>query len=32
LVDALEGLGLGKHHDIAIARFDSQGASLRVVD
>jgi beta-ribofuranosylaminobenzene 5'-phosphate synthase len=32
LVDALEGLGLGKHHDIAIARFDSQGASLRIVD
>lgn len=32
LVDALEGLGLGKHHDIAIARFDAQGASLRVLE
>ena len=32
LVDALEGLGLSKHHDIVIARFDSQGASLRVVE
>jgi predicted sugar kinase len=32
LVDALEGLGLGKHHDIAIARFDTQGASLRVLE
>ena len=31
LVEALEGLGLAAHHDIVIARFDSQGASLREV-
>ena len=29
LVEALEGLGLAAHHDILIARFDSEGAALR---
>ena len=32
LVDRLESLGLGKHHDIVISRFDSQGAVLRVIE
>jgi len=30
LVERLESLGLGRHHDIVISRFDSQGAILRV--
>ncbi|MGI9177010.1 MAG: hypothetical protein ACR2IT_04040 [Pirellulales bacterium] len=32
LVDRLESLGLGKHHDIVISRFDTQGAVLRVIE
>ncbi len=32
LVDRLESLGLSDHHDIVIARFDSQGAVLRVIE
>jgi beta-ribofuranosylaminobenzene 5'-phosphate synthase len=32
LVDRLESLGLGRHHDIVIARFDSQGAVLRELE
>ncbi len=32
LVDQLETLGLAKHHDLVIARFDTQGAVLRVVE
>ncbi|MCE9630238.1 MAG: hypothetical protein K8S94_05905 [Planctomycetia bacterium] len=32
LVDRLETLGLGEHHDIVIARFDAQGAVLRVIE
>jgi predicted sugar kinase len=32
LVDRLDSLGLAKHHDIVIARFDAQGAMLRVVE
>jgi predicted sugar kinase len=32
LVDRLDQLGLAEHHDIVIARFDTQGASLRIVD
>lgn len=31
LVEILDRLGLAKHHDIVIARFDSQGAVLRQV-
>jgi len=32
LVDRLERLGLGRHHDLVIARFDTQGASLRAIE
>ena len=32
LVEILDRLGLAKHHDIIIARFDSQGAVLRQVE
>ena len=32
LVDRLESLGLSEHHDIVIARFDAQGAVLRVIE
>lgn len=32
LVDRLESLGMGRHHDIVIARFDGQGAVLRVTE
>ncbi len=31
LVDRLDQLALGDHHDIMIARFDTHGASLRVI-
>jgi beta-ribofuranosylaminobenzene 5'-phosphate synthase len=31
LVDRLDHLALGDHHDILISRFDTQGASLRVI-
>jgi predicted sugar kinase len=31
LVEQLEELGLGEHHDVVIARFDPQGAALREV-
>ena len=31
LVEALERLGLAKHHDVVIAKFDTQGALLREV-
>ena len=31
LVEALDRLGLAKHHDVVIARFDSQGAVLREI-
>ena len=32
LVDRLESLGLGRHHDMVITKFDSQGAVLRVIE
>lgn len=32
LVEALERLGIAKHHDLVIARFDSQGAVLRQLE
>lgn len=32
LVDRLESLGMGKHHDMVIAKFDAQGAVLRVIE
>jgi beta-ribofuranosylaminobenzene 5'-phosphate synthase len=32
LMESLENLGLGKHHDMVIARFDAQGAVLRVME
>jgi predicted sugar kinase len=32
LVERLDSLGLGAHHDMLIARFDPDGASLRVVE
>lgn len=32
LVEQLETLGLADHHDLVIARFDTQGAVLRVVE
>lgn len=32
LLERLDTLGLGRHHDMLIARFDSQGAVLRVVE
>jgi predicted sugar kinase len=32
LVETLDRLGLAKHHDITIARFDSQGATLREIE
>lgn len=32
LSERLDALGLAKHHDIVIARFDGQGAVLRVVE
>jgi beta-ribofuranosylaminobenzene 5'-phosphate synthase len=32
LVEQLETLGLAEHHDLVIARFDTQGAVLRVVE
>ena len=32
LVEALDRLGLARHHEIVIARFDSQGAVLREVE
>lgn len=32
LVERLDSLGLAKHHDLVIARFDAQGAMLRVVE
>jgi len=31
LVEVLESLGLAEHHDLLIARFDAQGATLREV-
>ena len=31
LVEVLESLGLAEHHDIVIARFDAQGATLREI-
>jgi beta-ribofuranosylaminobenzene 5'-phosphate synthase len=31
LLERLDALGLGRHHDMVIAQFDSQGAALRVV-
>jgi len=31
LVERLDGLGLARHHEIVIARFDNQGATLRVL-
>jgi hypothetical protein len=31
-VELLDRLGLAKHHDIVIARFDSQGAVLRQIE
>lgn len=32
LVEALDRLGLARHHDVVIARFDSQGAVLREIE
>ncbi len=32
LIDKLEALDLARHHEITIARFDSQGATLRVLE
>lgn len=32
LVDRLEQLDLGRHHDIVIGKFDTQGAALRVIE
>jgi len=32
LVERLDALGLGRHHEMVIAQFDSQGAVLRVVE
>jgi len=32
LLDRLDALGMTRHHEIMIARFDSQGAMLRVVE
>lgn len=32
LVEALDRLGLARHHEVVIARFDSQGAVLRELD
>lgn len=32
LIDRLEALGLDEHHDMVIARFDNEGASLRVIE
>jgi beta-ribofuranosylaminobenzene 5'-phosphate synthase len=32
LIDRLETLGLARHHEITIARFDPQGATLRVLE
>ena len=32
LAEALDRLGLAKHHDIVIARFDQRGAVLREVE
>lgn len=32
LVDRLDALKLTEHHDVVIARFDAQGASLRVLE
>jgi beta-RFAP synthase len=32
LIDQLEALDLARHHEIAIARFDPQGATLRVLE
>jgi beta-ribofuranosylaminobenzene 5'-phosphate synthase len=32
LAEALDRLGLARHHDVVIARFDSQGAVLREVE
>ena len=32
LVEALDRLGLTRHHDVMIARFDSQGAMLREIE
>lgn len=32
LADRLDELGLGAHHEIVIARFDTQGAMLRVLE
>lgn len=32
LVDQLDALGMLRHHDVVIARFDAQGAMLRVVE
>jgi predicted sugar kinase len=31
LVDRLDRLGLSAHHDLLVARFDTQGAALRIV-
>jgi hypothetical protein len=30
--EALDRLGLARHHDVVIARFDSQGAVLREIE
>ena len=32
LTETLDRLGLAKHHDIVIARFDAQGAVLRELE
>ena len=32
LVDRLESLGLGRHHDIVITKFDTPGGVLRVIE
>jgi len=32
LLDRLESLGISKHHDMTIARFDVDGASLQVIE
>jgi predicted sugar kinase len=32
LVDRLESLGLGRHHDMVITKFDTQGGVLRVIE
>lgn len=32
LVDRLEGLGLGRHHEMVITKFDTHGGVLRVIE